>query len=159
MANRPPHMPTFRERPKGLRVQAERRRTIERHRHWAMKLSWPCPPGRGWLTEVRVASGLSANDVATRMAVSRSAVSYAEASERNGTIQLDVLRRYADAVDADVHYVLVPRASVLQSADSKGRRRRHVLRLRAHRPRQPAILFESIRVNVQSELTSDSREV
>ena len=93
------------------------------------------------------------------MAVSRSAVSYAEASERNGTIQLDVLRRYADAVDADVHYVLVPRASVLQSADSKGRRRRHVLRLRAHRPRQPAILFESIRVNVQSELTSDSREV
>ena len=52
------------------------------------------------------------------MAVSRSAVSYAEASERNGTIQLDVLRRYADAVDADVHYMLVPRASVLQSVDS-----------------------------------------
>ncbi len=58
------------------------------------------------------------------MTVSRSAVSYAEASERNDTIQLDVLRRYADAddadadadADADVHYVIVPRASVLQAA-------------------------------------------
>jgi transcriptional regulator with XRE-family HTH domain len=151
-------MPTVRERPKGLRVQADRRRTIERYRHWAIELSWPSPPGRGWLTEVRVASGLSANDVATRMAVSRSAVSYAEASERNGTIQLDVLRRYADAVDADVHYVLVPRASVLQSVDSEGRRRRHVLRLRSRRPRRPGVLFGSMRVNVQSELTSHSGE-
>ncbi len=56
------------------------------------------------------------------MTVSRSAVSYAEASERNDTIQLDVLRRYADAddadadADADVHYVIVPRASVLRAA-------------------------------------------
>jgi hypothetical protein len=71
------------------------------------------------------------------MAVSRSAVSYAEASERNGTIQLDVLRRYAAAIDADVRYVLVPRASLLQAVDSEGRRRRHVLRLRSRRPRQP----------------------
>ncbi len=151
-------MPTARERPKGLRVQAERRRTIECHRRWATMLSWPSPPGPGWLTEVRVASGLSASDVATRMAVSRSAVSYAEASERNGTIQLDVLRRYADAVDADVHYVLVPRASVLQSVDSKGRRRRHVLRLRSRRPRRPGVLFRSIRVNAQSELTGPAGE-
>ena len=75
-----------------------------------------------------------------------------------GTIQLGVLRRYADAVDADVHDVLVPRASVLQSVDSGGRRRRHVLRLRSHRPRKPPILFGSIRVNVQSELTSQSGE-
>ena len=45
-----------------------------------------------------------------------------------GTVQLGVLRRYADAdaVDADVHDVLVPRSSVLQSVDSGGRRRRHV---------------------------------
>jgi transcriptional regulator with XRE-family HTH domain len=124
-------MPTLRERPKGLRVQAERRRTIERHRRWAVQLRWPSPPGKGWLTEVRVASGLSAGEVALRMAVSRSAVSYAEASERQGTIQLDVLRRYADAVDADVHYVLVPRASVLLPVDSEGRRRRNALRLRS----------------------------
>jgi transcriptional regulator with XRE-family HTH domain len=129
-------MPTVRERPKGLQVQAVRRRTIERHRRCAVMLSWPSPPAKGWLTEVRVASGLSANDVATRMAVSRSAVSYAEASERNGTIQLDVLRRYANAVDADVRYVLVPRASVLQSLDREGRRRRHVLQLRSHRKRR-----------------------
>jgi transcriptional regulator with XRE-family HTH domain len=130
-------MPTASERPKGLRVQAQRRRTIERHRRRATIRSWPAPPEKGWLTEVRVASGLSANDVATRMAVSRSAVSYAEASERNGTIQLDVLRRYAAAIDADVRYLLVPRASLLQAVGSEGRRRRHVLRLRWRRPRQP----------------------
>jgi transcriptional regulator with XRE-family HTH domain len=147
-------MPTASERPKGLRVQAQRRHTIERHRRWATRLAWPSPPGRGWLTEVRVASGLSASDVATRMAVSRSAVSYAEASERNGTIQLDVLRRYADAMDANVHYVLVPRASVLQQVDSIGRRRRHLLRLRAHRPKRQALPSEVLRVIAQSELTS-----
>jgi transcriptional regulator with XRE-family HTH domain len=147
-------MPTASERPKGLRVQAQRRHAIEQHRRWATNVRWPSPPEQGWLTEVRVASGLSANDVATRMAVSRSAVSYAEASERNGRIQLDVLRRYADAMDADVHYVLVPRASLLQQVDSTGRRRRHLLRLRAHRPKRQALPSGVLRVIAQSEFTS-----
>jgi transcriptional regulator with XRE-family HTH domain len=142
-------MPTVYTRPKGIRAQTHRRLAIERSRRWAEPLRWPPVPSLGWLTEVRVASGLSTRDVAARLGVSQSAVVHAEASERRGTIRLAVLRRYADAMDADVRYVVVPRASVLKSRDSQGRRRRSPLRLRAHRP--PVKRFPPLWVNEHPE--------
>jgi transcriptional regulator with XRE-family HTH domain len=140
-------MPTATHRPVGLRAQASTRRHIETRRRWAARLTWLPVPGRGWLADVRVASGLSTRDVAARLGVSQPSVVSAEASERAGTIHMDVLVRYADAMDADVHYVVVPRASVLLSTDSQGRKRRQPLRLRAPRRKPGGISPGSLRVN------------
>jgi transcriptional regulator with XRE-family HTH domain len=71
--------------------------------------------------------------MAARLGVDQSAVVRAEASERSGSLRLAALIRYADAMDADVHYVVVPRESVLSPTDSEGRRRRNLLRIRAVR--------------------------
>ncbi len=140
-----------------LKIQAARRRYIEGRRRWAAEIVWPGLPGQGWLAEVRVASGLSSRDVASRLGVTQSAVAQAEASERAGKIRLDVLRRYAAAIDADVHYVVIPRGSVLLPADSEGRRRRQPLRLRARR-RRPVSLVEALGLNDKPGLIASASD-
>jgi transcriptional regulator with XRE-family HTH domain len=113
--------------------QADRRRLIEQKRQWDLRTTWPKRPEPGWLAEVRQASGLSTRDLAERLGVNNSTVTRTEASERKETIQLGVLRRYAEAMDAELHYVILPKASVLQTTDSTGRKRRAHLRLKAPR--------------------------
>ena len=115
------------------RRQSVRRNIIEQRRRWASRISWPKVPERGWLAEVREASGLGTREIAARLSVGQSAVVRAEASERSGSLRLAALIRYADAMDADVHYIVVPRESVLSPTDSEGRRRRNLLRIRAVR--------------------------
>jgi DNA-binding XRE family transcriptional regulator len=117
-------------------LQANRRRLIEQRRQWGRRITWPNRPAPGWLAEVRQASGLSTRDLAQRMGVAPSTVTRVEASERAETIQLGMLRRYADAMDADLRYVILPRANVLETRDSQGRKRRMHLRLRAKRRRR-----------------------
>jgi transcriptional regulator with XRE-family HTH domain len=114
-------------------LQANRRRIIEQRRLWGRRISWPERPSPGWLAEVRQASGLSTRDLAQRLEVAHSTVVRVEASERNDAIQLGMLRRYADAMDADLRYIILPRASVLETTDSQGRKRRAHLRLKAKR--------------------------
>ena len=115
------------------RLQANRRRLIEQRRQWGRRITWPTRPAPGWLAEVRQASGLSTRDLAQRLGVAPSTVTRVEASERRETVQLCMLRKYADAMDADLRYVILPRASVLETLDSQGRKRRTHLRLRAKR--------------------------
>ena len=115
-------------------LQANRRRLVEQRRQWGSRLVWPNRPAPGWLTEVRQASGLSTRDLAGRLGIANSTVTRVEASERRDTIQLGMLRKYADAMDADLRYIILPRASVLATTDSQGRRRRAHLRLKAKRP-------------------------
>jgi predicted DNA-binding mobile mystery protein A len=47
-----------------------------------------------------------------RLSVTQGAVFAMERSEAAGTIQLDTLRRAADALDCDLVYALVPRSSL-----------------------------------------------
>jgi transcriptional regulator with XRE-family HTH domain len=117
--------------------QADRRRIIEQKRQWSLRITWPKRPAPGWLAEVRQASGLSTRDLAERLGVDNSTVTRTEASERKETIQLGIMRRYAEAMDAELRYIILPKASVLQTADSQGRKRRAHLRLKAKRQRQP----------------------
>jgi transcriptional regulator with XRE-family HTH domain len=105
------------------------RRRVERFR-------WPATPEQGWLAEVRTSSGVSTRDVAERLGVNQSVLVRFEKSERAETITLASLRRYADGLDADIHYIVVPRSNLLQRTDSVGRRRRDPLRVRASRKRE-----------------------
>jgi transcriptional regulator with XRE-family HTH domain len=126
-------MGNFQKTSRARRNQSDRRRIIEQRRRWGDRISWPYPPAAGWLAEVRQASGLSTRDIAERLSVTPSTVTRVEASERRDTIQLGILKRYADAMDADLRYIILPRANVLETTDSQGRRRRSHLRLRARR--------------------------
>ena len=66
-------------------------------------------PRGGWLRAIRSALGMTLEDVAVRMGITRSVLSRLEASEQKATIQLDSLRRVAEALNCDVVYALVPR--------------------------------------------------
>jgi transcriptional regulator with XRE-family HTH domain len=71
-----------------------------------------------------------------RLNVAHSTVVRVEASERHDAIQLCMLRKYADAMDADLRYIILPRANVLEATDSQGRKRRAHMRLKARRSNQ-----------------------
>jgi predicted DNA-binding mobile mystery protein A len=66
-------------------------------------------PASGWLRAIRLALGLTTRQLAVRVGVSQSAVVDVEGSEARGDVTLATLQRYADALNCDVRYVLVPR--------------------------------------------------
>jgi predicted DNA-binding mobile mystery protein A len=66
-------------------------------------------PPRGWIRAIREALGMSVAVLAARLGISASAVTRLEQSEAAGKIQLDTLRRAADALGCDLVYLLVPR--------------------------------------------------
>lgn len=72
-------------------------------------------PSTGWLSVVRGALGLSKSAVARKLGVAPTTVLRYESGEAAGTITLETLRKYADALDCDMVYGLVPRASSLES--------------------------------------------
>lgn len=55
---------------------------------------------------------MTTRQMARRVGVSAVSISSLERSERAGTVQLDTLRRAADALNCDLVYALVPRDSL-----------------------------------------------
>ena len=94
--------------PTALRKLARQRldQRLQRVRDAAAQFS---PPPAGWLRAVREALGMSLQDLGDRLGMTRTSAMRLEQSEKRGTIQLDSLRRMADALDCDVVYGLVPR--------------------------------------------------
>jgi predicted DNA-binding mobile mystery protein A len=83
-------------------------------------------PRAGWLRAIREALGMPARHLADTLGVTTNAVFAMERSEQVGTIQLDTLRRAADALDCDLVYALVPRTSLagtVEAAASRALRR------------------------------------
>ena len=78
-------------------------------------------PPRGWIRAVRDALGMSSRQLAGRLNISQPAVAQLERSEVNGAIKLDSLRRVAAALECDLIYVLVPRASLDAIVQSRAR--------------------------------------
>lgn len=66
-------------------------------------------PRGGWIQAVRVALGMSVVDLANRLSVAPSTIHRLEASEAEGTIQMESLTRVAEELGCDVVYALVPR--------------------------------------------------
>jgi predicted DNA-binding mobile mystery protein A len=66
-------------------------------------------PARGWLRALRQALGMTTRQVAASVGVSQAAVMDAERSEARGDITLSTLQRYAEALDCELAYALVPK--------------------------------------------------
>lgn len=64
---------------------------------------------------------MSGVQLASRLGVRPQTVAAVEKSEASGTIQLDTLRRMADAMDCTLVYALVPRSSLEDMVDKRAR--------------------------------------
>lgn len=76
-------------------------------------------PTGGWVAAIREALGMSVQDFAHRLGITRASAAKLEASERRGTVQLDTLQRAAAALDCDLVYALVPRRGLQQMVDTR----------------------------------------
>jgi predicted DNA-binding mobile mystery protein A len=65
-------------------------------------------PERGWISMMRIALGISAEQVGARKGVSRNAVYQAERSEQEGSISLKQMDRLAEAMGGKFIYAIVP---------------------------------------------------
>ena len=79
-------------------------------------------PPRGWVRAMRDALGMSAAQLANRLAVSRAAVYQLEERESSRTVSLKQLDKAADAMECDVFYTLVPRSTVEQTIRAQAKK-------------------------------------
>lgn len=90
-------------------VSVRSRELLDAHfKEWQPLRSLARPP-RGWVRAVREALGMSAAALGARLGTTAGAVLRLEQSEAADRIQLDTLRRAADALGCDLVYLLVPR--------------------------------------------------
>jgi len=91
-----------------IKVMREReRQDLERQmRPYRRARKNGCPP-EGWLRAVRLASGMSAEQIARMMDFTTKMVFHMERSEQKGTISLDRLGKMARAMECDLVYGLV----------------------------------------------------
>src|ERR1700693_2399815 len=65
-------------------------------------------PQRGWLRAVREALGVTIREVSRKMGKTPQTVASFEKSEAADRITLQTLRRYADPLDCELRYAIVP---------------------------------------------------
>ena len=77
---------------------------------------------RGWVRAIRDALGMTGVQFATRLGVRPQSVEALEKSEASGAIQLNTLRRAAEALDCTLVYALVPNASLEDAVNTRARK-------------------------------------
>lgn len=90
-------------------VSVKSRELLDGHFDEWQQLRGLARPQRGWIRAVREALGMSAAVLAGRLGTTAGAVTRLEQSEAADRIQLDTLRRAADALGCDLVYLVVPR--------------------------------------------------
>ncbi|HLT87829.1 MAG TPA: mobile mystery protein A [Sphingobacterium sp.] len=79
-------------------------------------------PPTGWLKAVRVSLGMSLQQLATKLSITKQSVQEIELREKEGTITLKSLRETANALDMQLVYGLVPKdGSIEKLIDRKAR--------------------------------------
>lgn len=76
-------------------------------------------PPSGWLKAIREALGMPATHLAKRLGVVPSSITRLETSEADDTVSLATLRRAAEALGCELHYVLVPKQSIAETLDQR----------------------------------------
>jgi len=74
----------------------------------------PSPP-TGWLKALRLALGVSAQQVAKKLSITRQGVQDMERREKEGSITIKALRDVANALDMQLVYGFVPRDGSLDA--------------------------------------------
>jgi predicted DNA-binding mobile mystery protein A len=77
------------------------------------KLHRDVTPRCGWVMTVRLALGMSSKALGARTGMTAQGVRKLEQAEANRSISLNTLAKLADGLDCEVHYVLLPRSSLL----------------------------------------------
>src|SRR5687767_407796 len=90
-------------------LRSTSRRAIDRKFAEVGRLSALIAPPSGWIAVIRRALGMTTAQLAQRLSVAQPVVVRMEQSEAKGRIQLDTLRRAADALNCELVYALVPR--------------------------------------------------
>ena len=78
------------------------------------KLQRNATPRCGWTKTLRLALGMSSNALGERLGVTAQGARKLEQAEANGTITLNTLARLAHGLDCEVHYMYVPRTSLVE---------------------------------------------
>ena len=79
-------------------------------------------PPTGWLKAVRVSLGMSLQQLADKLSITKQSVQEIELREKEGTITLKSLRETANALDMQLVYGLVPKdGSIEKLIDRKAR--------------------------------------
>jgi predicted DNA-binding mobile mystery protein A len=79
-------------------------------------------PPTGWLKAVRVSLGMSLQQLANKLSITKQSVQEIELREKEGTITLKSLRETANALDMQLVYGLVPKdGSIEKLIDRKAR--------------------------------------
>lgn len=78
-------------------------------------------PPKGWIRAIRDAIGMTGAQLGRRMGMTPQAVADLEKSEAAGKIQLDTLRRAAEAMDCVLVYAIVPNTSLGEMVDHRAR--------------------------------------
>lgn len=78
-------------------------------------------PPKGWIRALRDAIGMTGAQLGRRLGMTAQGIVSLERSEANGTIQLNTLRRAAEAMDCVLVYALVPRSSLNEMVDNRAR--------------------------------------
>lgn len=79
-------------------------------------------PPKGWIRAIRDAIGMTRPQLARRMGIKPQSVEAMEKSEGAAKIQLETLRRAADALDCNLVYALVPRHGLQQVVEERARK-------------------------------------
>ena len=89
-------------------IKHDRRSQLDRT-FQELKGRLPAHPKTGWIAEIRTLLLMTTAQLARRIGIAQSVVSNFEKSEREKTITLHSLEKVANALECDLHYVLVPR--------------------------------------------------
>ncbi|QQR81940.1 MAG: mobile mystery protein A [Deltaproteobacteria bacterium] len=69
-------------------------------------------PKRGWIQMIREALGMSGSQLASRLSISRQALSRLEKNEFDGSISISSLERVAQALQCEVLVALIPKKTL-----------------------------------------------
>jgi predicted DNA-binding mobile mystery protein A len=72
----------------------------------------PRQPKKGWIHEIRTALMMTSAQLGKRMGLVQSSIISLEKSEQADTISLKSLKRAAEALECELHYVLVPKTTL-----------------------------------------------
>ena len=79
------------------------------------------PPLRGWIKAIREGLGMTTAQLAKRLGVKQPSLVAIQQSEEKGTIELQTLRRVAEALDCTLVYALVPNRPLEETVRDRAR--------------------------------------